>query len=220
MRWCEYTAAGRRRAVTMPLNRDGFVATTLRTGELSAVSTLLAVAELVLGVLASRRHHFLLQSKHARCCAKRFRPGSAGGPPALLSPRRRNTRARTDQAFRRTPFPPKDLFHFADAHFARGLFFIAKPAGRRRSQDEPPPSVVSVSELRDTIRQDRVFYARFPYVTRSRTRQPARPPALPGRSTNGSSLCGLRVGAPWPLWPNGIDALITFGFGVAELGSL
>jgi hypothetical protein len=38
------------------------------------------------------------------------------------------------------------------------------------------------------------FCARFPCVTRSRTREPARPPALPARSTNASSLC---VGAPW-----------------------
>jgi hypothetical protein len=73
--------------------------------------------------------------------------------------------------------------------------------------------------IRDTIRQERVFCARFPYVRGSRTRQPAgRQRSQDDPPNNKSSLRGLCVGAPWPLCPKRIGALVTFGFGVAELG--
>jgi hypothetical protein len=60
----------------------------------------------------------------------------------------------------------------------------------------------------NTIREDRVFCARFPYVTRSRTRQPATTPALQGRCKTTAPLpvrsrCSSGVAA---LTKRGLDA--------------
>jgi hypothetical protein len=87
----------------------------------------------------------------------------------------------------------------------------ANPEGAEGSRIRVNSRPFVVQIVRDTIRQERVFCARFPYVTRSRTRQPARTPVLPGRckTTAAVPVCSPRS--------SGVAALTKRGLGAACL---